>query len=139
MSRNCIVCGKPIRKKTNYVRFEQPRPYRARTTKIVCGHEMEDLSEQEERPEGLRKVDSSGNITIWTARPPKTKAECQRFTNHTVLSVKRGDDAIREFSFWDGETYEDEFFDNGRCAQRQGYASARHGDRWTWPGLRTGS
>jgi hypothetical protein len=136
LSRNCIVCGKPIRKKTNYVRFEKPRPYRARTTKIICGHEMEDLSEQEERPEGLRRVDDFGNVVIWTNNPPKTKDDCQRFTNSTVLSVKRDGEVIREFSFWDGETYQDEFFDNGRCAERQGYASARKGDRWTWPGLR---
>jgi hypothetical protein len=141
LSKNCIVCGKPIRKKTNYVRFDKPRPYRAATTKIIMDREVEDMSEQEERPEGLRMVDSLGNITLYTANPPKTKAECQRFTNGTVLAVKRHwneRDVISEFSFWDGETYEDEFFDNGRCAQRQGYASARHGDRWTWPGLKQG-
>lgn len=134
MSRKCIVCGKSIRKRTNYIRFERPLAYRPRQTQIVMDREMERLAERAARPEGHRIVDSHGNITFYTANPPKTKADCQRFTNHTVLAVKRSFDGqtISEFSFWDGETYEDEFFDSGKCAQRQGYASARAGDRWTW-------
>jgi hypothetical protein len=133
--RKCIVCGKPIRKRTNYVRFETPVTYRAATTKVLMGREIPDLGERAEKPEGHRDVDILGNVIYYTSNPPKTKAECQRFTNAAVLSVRRhwsDPDTIHEFSFWDGETYEDEFFHSGDCAKKQGYAAARAGHRWKW-------
>lgn len=135
MTRKCIVCGKPIRKRTNYLRFEEPREYRPRTTKVICGHEMTDQEERQAKPEGTREVSELGNVTLYTANKPRTKEDCQRFTNGTVLSVKRdwrNPEFIGEFSFWDGSSYMDEFFHSGECAQKQGYAAARDGHRWVW-------
>lgn len=67
---------------------------------------------------------------------PQTKAECQQYTNAQITSVKRfkkydavtdttTDRGIDQFSTWDGETYEDEFFCNGTHARDFAYMIAR--------------
>jgi hypothetical protein len=88
MTRKCINCGKPIAKKTHTVRIEPTRPYRPATTKMLMGREVPDMSEQQEKPEGHREV-GEFSTTIYTDNPPKTKADCQRFVNGEVVSVKR--------------------------------------------------
>lgn len=110
MSRpHCIVCGKQIRKRFESISF---------------------LPVQGNRQNYDRK---EGNIYLDHEHRPKTKEECQRFTNHAIISVSVDHTGERIFSFkwWEGE-YEDEFFCSGKCAQKQGYASARAGHRWTW-------
>lgn len=132
MARRCINCGQRIPKKTHTVRIEPPVEYRAATTKILMGREMPDLNERAAKPEGHRDV-GEFSTTIYTANPPRTKADCQRFVNGEIVSVRRhwkDRTTIDEFSYWDGESYQDEFFHNGRCAQRFAYRAARAGVRF---------
>jgi hypothetical protein len=107
---HCIVCGKQIKKRFESISFLP-----------ASGN-------------GRQNYDREGN-TIYLEPPlrPKTKAECQRFTNHEVISVNMDSYTghVWSFKWWEGE-YEDEFFCTGSCARKQGYASARHGDRFTW-------
>jgi hypothetical protein len=72
---------------------------------------------------------------------PKTKQECQIFTNQQIVATSRRkvfdetlgaakydhpqiDVGISQFSEWDGESYVDPFFCSGTCAQKLGYAAA---------------
>jgi hypothetical protein len=128
--KHCINCGEAIPKKTHGVRFEKPQEYRPATTKTMMGREFPEFAERPSKPEGHRDVDSHGNSVIYTDNPPKTKADCQRFVNGLIVSVKRhwkDRHTIHEFTYWDGETYLDPFFDKGRCAQEFGYKAARAG------------
>ena len=72
---------------------------------------------------------------------PKTKADCQKLTNETVVSVEyqyetdnnydqTGRRVIHSYSTWDGESYKDQFFCNGEHAKAFGYAAAHHGLRF---------
>lgn len=62
---------------------------------------------------------------------PTTRAECQAFVNEQVVSIRRYPDgdarlgSVHCFSTWDGESYVDEFFCTGTCAQSYGYKMAR--------------
>jgi len=74
--------------------------------------------------------------TVRVAELPRSKAECQRLTNGHIVSVSyhrsevyrpEDKDRVDGFTEWDGESYRDEFFCKGVCAQSFGYACARHG------------
>lgn len=137
MSRICIVCGRPIRKKTTTFYFREPLEAREGGHRgSVAGFGTYGYEPpQEAKPDGHREQGSTKwSWTIYTSRIPKTKAQAQAFVNMQIVSVQRGasDDVIRSVTVWDGESYEDEFFDTGGCAKKQGYASARSGDRFTW-------
>lgn len=97
---HCRYCGKPIRKHT-------------RTVWINGGF--------------LPGNDSDSSRHVVVDPPPRTAADCERLTNWQVLSVRRsrGGDTISRFSEWDGESYADEFFCTGTCAQAMGYAACR--------------
>jgi hypothetical protein len=132
MGRTCINCGKPIAKKTQSVRFDKPRPYRAETYRVLGGRKYTDLPEQKEIVEGHREVSHSITV-IYTNNPPRTKAECQRFVNGEIVSVRRhfaDRDIIHEFGYWDGVSYVDKFFHNGACAQEFAYKAAKAGVRF---------
>jgi hypothetical protein len=130
MSRSCINCGQPIRKKTITIRFDTPRAFRpAGHLSEVMGHKIGYDPGTKEKPEGHREEDSHGNWVIYTTTPPKTKAEAQRYSNHPIVSIRRWKDTISQFSVWDGESYDDAYFHNGRCAQEYGYKAARAGVR----------
>lgn len=110
MSRpHCIVCGKQIKKRFQSISF---MPAAAN---------------------GRENYDREGStMYLEVELRPKTKQECQRFTNHQVLTVNMDHtDHVHSFKWWEGE-YEDEFFCTGTCARKQGYASARHGERFAW-------
>jgi hypothetical protein len=135
MRPKCIVCNKPIRKKTTTWYVRAPVEAREVTYKEICGHRMVDLEALEAKPAGTVESTVGGSIkTVFVDEFPTTKDECSRLTNETVVSVSKHHSGqhIEKFSTWDGESYEDEFFDNGRCAQKQGYAAARHGHRFEW-------
>lgn len=111
MSRpHCIVCGRQIKKKFGHISFMPA---------TANGRENGDRSD--------------GNIYLDPELRPRNKAECQRYTNHDILTVTMDHTGqyVHSFKWWEGE-YEDEFFDTGACARKQGYASARHGERYTW-------
>lgn len=87
----------------------------------------------------LRLRDSNANPQFYTVVDalPKTQAECQKLTNHKVVSVRYSavyDDVSREvvgremssFNTWDGESYVDEHFCNGNCCRRFAYMVAHH-------------
>lgn len=111
----CIVCGKPIRKKTTtyYVR-----------------------EATNEKPHGHRESSIGGTIFdlhFAAERMPKSRPEVQAVVNGTVIFHRYGAQGrIWTFTTWDGESYEDEFFHSKECAMKQGYASARSGHRYTW-------
>jgi hypothetical protein len=55
--------------------------------------------------------------------------DCQRRVNDKVVSVSRGgswstDKSIRDFTTWDGESYDNKHFCTGACATRWGYIMA---------------
>jgi hypothetical protein len=95
----CRMCGKAIKKRTGIVNLQHPES----VTLLHMGGEF------------WRHV--AGNAT--------TKAECQRYTNHKVVSIsRRPDGSIRSFSEWDGESYVDPFFCNGSCCKDYAYMMA---------------
>jgi hypothetical protein len=132
MSRACINCGQRIPKKTQRVRIEPPVEYKAATTKMLMGRTMPDMPERLEKPEGHREV-GQFTTTIYTDNPPRKQADCQRFVNGEIVSVRRhfnDEGIINQFSYWDGESYMDEYFHNGACAKRFAYKAARRGVRF---------
>jgi hypothetical protein len=68
----------------------------------------------------------------WTTRNrpenPKTLAEAQALLNEQVVSLRHGHRGL-VVSTWDGESYADEFFDTGLCAQKFGYSAVRNARR----------
>jgi hypothetical protein len=52
---------------------------------------------------------------------PQTKAEAQKLTNLKVISVRRCSEGIDMVGVWDGESYVDEFFCNGKHALNYAY------------------
>lgn len=110
---SCIVCGRKIRKLTRSVRFERPWGTHA---------------------EGERAVLHGGYmVTLYMAERPRSRAEAQRYSNEAIISSKRGTDGtLSEVGTWDGESYQDRYFCTNNCAQKQGYAAAQHGHRFTW-------
>ena len=111
----CRYCGKAIRKRTITVRLK-PEP-----------------TGNEHPMEGFSRYIFVGSTY------PRTKAECQRLTNHAISAVRRyqpikgvgldwdektGESYIEQFTEWDGESYNDEFFCTGECAKNFGYMIA---------------
>lgn len=105
----CIVCGKKIAKRFHSISF---------------------LPLQGNRQNYDRSEDGC-TIYLELDLRPTTKQECQRFTNHEILTISMHLDHVFSFKWWEGE-YEDEFFCSQKCARRQGYASAHHGERFAW-------
>lgn len=77
-----------------------------------------------------------GGPTKYVLGPLYTKADCQRHSNHQVVSVSYrtpgappdgGRRRVSHFTVWDGESYADEFFCKGACAQLFGRLMARGG------------
>lgn len=96
----CRYCGKAIAKRTTTVQFGSTAEAAAR------------------------------NSSYWRYRveTPTTKAEAQKLLNETVVSVKRhGNGDLWMVGVWDGESYVDGFFHNGKCAKRFAYLMAREG------------
>ena len=69
------------------------------------------------------------------AGPLYSKADCQRKTNHRVISLsyrtpfttKAEQRSVASFTTWDGESYKDEFFCSGPCIERFAYLMALAG------------
>lgn len=107
----CRFCGKPIRKRTDWVRFG------------VAPVELENGRGRVERPATRAEAQRFVNGKITASRfatAARIDAPDGRATR--MIAVDR---YVREVSVWDGETYEDEFFCTGEHAKLFGYASAR--------------
>jgi len=63
---------------------------------------------------------------ILVEKLPRTKEECQRLVNETVLAVRRSHDgkSITRFSTWDGVSYQSDYFCTGADAIRYAYKVA---------------
>lgn len=104
----CIVCGRPIAKRIVY----------------------NSLRSQEQAD---RNIGGSNWRTVDTL--PRTEEELARLTNAPQITkiYRHGRDGeITAFNTWDGESYKDKYFCSGTCATKQGYASARHGERFVF-------
>lgn len=102
----CRYCGNPIRKATNTIWFGR---------------------------ESASTIHSS--ITRIPAFPVD-QADAQRYSNARIVSVRysvafqterQGHRYVETATTWDGESYQDEFFDTGNCAQAFGRLMARLG------------
>ncbi len=104
----CRSCGRPIAKSTFTYYLRAPDPN-------VTQHGG--------------NLDFAGSKTLDVDAYPATKAEAQRLVPEQIVSVSHGWSAsegkIARFSTWDGESWKDEFFCGGVCAQRYGYRMAR--------------
>lgn len=115
----CRYCGKPIAKQTRSVNMTTPES-------------LEQYAYQRQLSAFQR----------WIAKPkdewPRTKADCQRLSNWTVVSVSRDhrwdkarDEVDKSFigswSEWDGESYADRYFCSGDHAKAFGYRCAEQG------------
>jgi hypothetical protein len=103
-SKPCIVCGRPI-----------PR----------------DMTWNEVRP----VYDTGGsNPNAKIVGDLYDRADCLRRTNHPYVTRlhrnPRG--LVIRFDSWDGESFMSPYFCTNRCAERQGYQSARDGHRWNF-------
>lgn len=123
----CIVCGKPISKRTETFYFREPVTYVPPAPRSWGG--MHDAIEA--KPDGLREGNSA-----FLAQRPRDRKEAQRFVNGQIISSKRDGDILSSVTFWDGETYQDKFFCTNHCAMQQGYASAQQGTRFAWQRVR---
>lgn len=96
----CVCCGKPIPKRTDLVWVRDPDSIQ-------------------------------GGVQPHVAGPLYSKADCQRLSNHQVASVsympRHGERRVSHFTVWNGESYVDEFFCKGSCANRFAYVMARAG------------
>lgn len=119
----CIVCGRALPKRTDTLYFREPQPYRPAERRQWGG----DFPAQEEKPDGFREGNS-----LYLEHRPRTRTDAQRYVNGQIVSSKRHADFLHSVNYWDGESYADEFFCTNNCAQKQGYASAHHGARFTW-------
>jgi hypothetical protein len=120
--KRCIVCNRPVPRITTTYWFREPREV---AEAGPFGGTIE------AHPEG-----SICGTEIFTANPPTDRAECQRYTNHQIISHRmsyKSDKTIGSFVVWDGERYHHGgWFCTGRCAMDQGLASAKFGERYTW-------
>jgi len=115
----CIVCGKPIAKRYSVVWFRQPQEGAPAS---VFGPAIEPS------PDGTRVGD-----TWFLAQRPINKEEAQRYSNHAIQRIIGWQgDAITGATYWDGESYMNQYFCKDKCAVAQGYASAHHGHRFRW-------
>lgn len=114
----CRCCGRPIKKyaTTVYVKDD--------LTKVEWG----------KSGLGCRQIDVPARLL--------SKQDCQRHSNQIVISVDYTIDykddepdqstrRIHHFNEWDGETYVDQFFCTGTCAQRFGRLAADRTKLWT--------
>ena len=69
-------------------------------------------------------------ITEWE-KAPKTVEEARSKSNLPMVSHRwapiprgNGERFIVSASYWDGESYEDQYFCNGNCAKKFGYKAA---------------
>lgn len=106
----CIVCGRAIKKRIHTLSFI---PATAN-----C------------RENGAR-ADNGRTIYLDKELRPSNKEEAQRYTNHQITKVTMHDGRVYSIEWWEGE-YMDPYFDRQVCARKQGYASAQHGERYTW-------
>jgi hypothetical protein len=110
----CLNCGKPIEKATQTVYLRKSSPH-----------------------DGVIK---DGATVV--ERFPQTKAEAQRMTNETIISVARerlydsdtetwSDGGIRRFATWDGKSYSPRYryFCTNHCAGEFGRLAAQQGLR----------
>ena len=119
----CIVCDKAIAKRLTYIWFKDPEPARPAG---MFG------AAREAKIHGMRE-DGPILSYVYLDQFPTTKQEAQKYSNGQLISVrKRSDGSISEAAFWDGESYTKKYFCKDACAVKQGWASARHGDRFTW-------
>lgn len=124
----CRKCGKLLAKRTIPHYFRAPVPYRAAGFEEFAPGHQRPVQEQAERPEGHREFNGH-SWEIYTANRPRTKAECQRFTNYPITSVSRHHDGetLTSFNAWDGESYERRFrfFCTVNCAAAFGQIKAQ--------------
>ncbi|WP_066725267.1 hypothetical protein [Sphingomonas pituitosa] len=121
--RLCIVCGRPIAKRTSDFFFREPVAYQPPKPHSWGG----DHNAIEAKPDGWREGNS-----IYLHQRPRSREEAQRYVNGEIISVRRDGEVLSRVSYWDGESWQDRFFCTNRCAMDQGYASAQHGHRYLW-------
>lgn len=125
MKKLCIVCGKPIPKRTHGYYFRKPQPAHTGLEGPIR------IAPRDARPEGY--VERGTFIsTIYTDHRPETRVACARYTNEQIVHHTMSDGAIYSFSTWDGKSYRDPWFHSDTCAVQQGRASAEHGHRYVW-------
>lgn len=101
-TRPCIVCGRPIAKRTTTVYIVPDTGW----SPNYQGHRAD--------------VKSRCECRRFTNAP------------YIVSHRKNGDGFIYSFETWDGETFTDKYFCTKSCAQAQGYAAAKFGHRFLW-------
>src|SRR3974390_2742532 len=112
----CRCCGKPIAKVATTVYIEK-------------------------NPDFTRPL-ANWSRHIFSGMPVLNKADCQRHTNQTIVSLgytsdynmdtdKHDNRRVRWFTEWDGETYKDKYFCTVSCAQSFGRLAAQHTDLHT--------
>lgn len=131
----CRACGKPIAKVTHWIKvYASPPPdYTMEAVRQFEGGQLVTVRHEKRAVHVPRHVIGE----------PNTIADCQALTRSVsnspvmVLAIRRSRDEadargkrVREFSIWDGETYEDEFFCSGSHAQQYAYAMARAFPQW---------
>jgi len=100
----CRCCGKPI----------------AMYTRLVWVNEA---------GSGRQEIANDFSRSITVDKRPTSREECQRLTNWKVTAVSYFDPrrrSISSFHEWDGESWKDEFFCTGTCAQEFGRLCAQH-------------
>lgn len=108
----CIVCGRAIAKTTKSIYFYVPGP----------GSDFKVGDRQ-----------GTFTVTLYVAERPANRQEAQRHTNDRIISSRTDSHGrISTIGTWDGESYRDKYFCTNQCAMDQGYASAKHGARFTW-------
>ena len=112
----CRGCDRPIAKWTESYNVIEHRHYRP-----------------DGPAEGRAHVTRFGSARAIDCPIPRSKDDCQRLVNETVVNVQYSKDPndryVVRFSTWDGESYRDEFFCTNNCAIALGYAMARKGWR----------
>jgi hypothetical protein len=102
---------------------------------IVCGRSVKRITQDLDVRPACAGASSGYSIGAHVVADMRTRADCLRHTNQPyVVSTLRGPGGfVSRMTVWDGVSfYHDGFFCTGRCAQSQGYASARRGDRFRW-------
>lgn len=131
--RKCIVCSRNIPKWTGTLYFKEEVQAREEVRGERMGHSYIEQHALEAKPDGtMESTGSLATLYLRAERLPKSKAEAQALTNLKVISVNYLHGRVYSVGTWDGESYRDKYFCTNTCAQKQGYASAMHGARFTW-------